>query len=117
MTMTTDRPDHRGFGDDGDDCANVDSSVRRWWQRRAYTREENTDTAMMIGALALICFWAPGLAIVLGLIALGWAWWADHSPELHGAPATRGDAVLAYISGAAGVIAGTGFLALVLPNW
>ncbi len=29
MTMTTDRPDHRGFGDDGDDCANVDSSVRR----------------------------------------------------------------------------------------
>ena len=91
--------------------------VRRWWNRRAFSRTENTDSALMVGALSIVSFWAPGLGVVLGILAIGAALWADRSPMLSGPRAARGDAALAYGAGTLGVILGIGFLAMVLPNW
>ncbi|WP_256978565.1 hypothetical protein [Rhodococcus sp. 14-2470-1a] len=91
--------------------------TRRWWNRRAFSRAENTDSALMIGALSMISFWAPGLGVALGILAVLAALWADRSPMLSGPPAPRADAALAYSAGVLGIILGAGFLAMVLPNW
>ncbi|OZD68883.1 hypothetical protein CH263_08260 [Rhodococcus sp. 06-1059B-a] len=91
--------------------------IRRWWNRRAFSRAENTDFALMIGALSMISFWAPGLGVALGILAVLAALWADRSPMLSGPPAPRSDAALAYGTGVLGIILGAGFLAMVFPNW
>lgn len=109
MTMTADKSHPRGRADD--------ARGRRWWNRRAYTRIENTDSALMLGALSIVCFWAPGVGVMLGILAIVAAVWADRSPFLSGDPAPRGDAFVAYGSGILGLILGIGFLLMVLPNW
>lgn len=109
VTMTTNRPDARGTGGS--------QGPRRWWQRRAYTRTENTDLATMLGALSVVCFWALGVGIVLGLLAITAAVWAVKSEHLTGEHALSGDTWLAIGSGVVGVIVGLGFVAMVLPNW
>lgn len=106
MTMTADRSDAR-----------TDGRARRWWNRRAFSRTENTDSALMIGALSVVCFWAPGIGVLLGILAVVTAAWADRSQRLLGDPAPRDDAALAYGSGIVGVVLGIAFLMLVLPNW
>ncbi|WP_236077741.1 hypothetical protein [Rhodococcus sp. P1Y] len=109
MTTTADRPSAPD--------ARTDGQSRRWWNRRAFSRTENTDAALMVGALSIVCFWAPGIGVVLGILAVIAAAWADRSPLLLGEPAPRDDAALAYGSGILGVILGIAFLAMVLPNW
>lgn len=90
---------------------------RRWWNRRAFSRTENTDSALMVGALSIVSFWAPGFGVVLGILAVVAALWADRSPMLSGPRAPRGDAALAYGAGILGIVLGVGFLSMVLPNW
>ncbi len=109
VTVTTNRPDARVTGGG--------TESRRWWQRRAYTRTENTDLATMLGALSVVCFWAPGVGIVLGLLAIAAAVWAVRSEHLTGEHPLSGDTWLAIGSGVVGVVVGLGFLAMVLPNW
>ncbi|OZF55810.1 hypothetical protein CH293_05635 [Rhodococcus sp. 14-2470-1b] len=106
MTLTADRNDAEGTAGGPED--------RRWWNRRAFDRRENTDSALMIGALSIVCFWTPGFGVALGILALGAALWADRSPILSGPPASRTDAALAYGAGALGIILGIGFLTMVL---
>lgn len=89
----------------------------RWWNRRAFSRTENTESALMVGALSIVSFWAPGLGVALGMLALAAALWADRSSMLSGPRATRGDAALAYGAGTLGIVLGVGFLAIVIPNW
>lgn len=109
MTMTTDRSSA--------DSIDGGPGARRWWNRRAFSRAENTDSALMVGALSIVSFWAPGLAVVAGILAVVAALWADLSPMLSGPRAPRGDAALAYGAGIFGVILGMAFAAMVLPNW
>lgn len=105
MTMAVDKPDAPQ--------ERSNSLVRRWWNRRAYSRAENTDVALMIGALSVLCFWAPSAAVVLGILAIAAARWADSNPTLPGDRAPRNDAALAYGSGVFGIVSGAGFAAIV----
>ncbi|WP_255122676.1 hypothetical protein [Rhodococcus sp. 14-2470-1b] len=112
--MTTNTMTTNTLGGDG---ASGGPGVRRWWNRRAFSRAENTDSALMVGALSIVSFWAPGFGVVLGILAVVAALWADRSPMLSGPRAPRGDVALAYGAGILGVVLGIGFLAIVLPNW
>lgn len=109
MTMTTSRNSSDDIGGG--------AGVRRWWNRRAFSRAENTDSALMIGALSIVSFWAPGLGVALGILAVLAALWADRSPMLAGPRAPRGDAALAYGAGILGIVLGIAFVVMVLPNW
>lgn len=112
--MTTKTMTTNALGGDG---AAGGPGVRRWWNRRAFSRAENTDSALMVGALSIVSFWAPGLGVALGVLAVVVALWADRSPMLSGPRAPRGDAALAYGAGTLGIVLGVGFLAIVFPNW
>ncbi|MGF0311878.1 hypothetical protein [Rhodococcus sp. IEGM1428] len=86
----------------------------KWWNRRIRTRAQVTEIAVMFGALSIVSFWAAGLGIAAGLIAVAAALWADRTPDLEGEPAERWDLALAVGTGVIGVIVGAGFLAMVL---
>lgn len=108
MTVTSDNPQTR----DSDDTI-----LSRLWDRRPRTRAQMTEFAIMIGALSVVTFWAAGIGIGAGLVAVATALWADRSPDLEGEKASREDTALAVGSGALGIIVGVCFLMMVLPNW
>lgn len=86
----------------------------KWWNRHIRTRAQVTEYAVMFGALSIVSFWAAGLGIAAGLIAVASALWADRSPDLAGERAERSDAALAIGTGVIGIVIGVGFLAMVL---
>ena len=86
----------------------------KWWNRRIRTRAQVTEIAVMFGALSIVSFWAAGLGIAAGLIAVAAALWADRTPDLTGERAERTDAALAIGTGILGIVVGVGFLAMVL---
>jgi hypothetical protein len=99
------------------DAHDMDDVPPRWWNRHIRTRTQVTEIAVMFGALSIVSFWAAGLGVVAGLIAIVSALWADRSPDLSGARAERSDTALAIGTGAVGVLIGLGFLLMVLPHW
>ncbi|OZD07945.1 hypothetical protein CH275_05065 [Rhodococcus sp. 06-235-1A] len=86
----------------------------KWWNRRIRTRAQVTEIAVMFGALSVVSFWAAGLGVAAGIIAVASALWADRTPDLTGERAERTDTALAVGTGIVGVIVGVGFLAMVL---
>ncbi|MDV6305575.1 hypothetical protein R3P93_23665 [Rhodococcus cerastii] len=86
----------------------------KWWNRRIRTRAQVTEIAVMFGALSIVSFWAAGLGIAAGLIAVAAALWADRTPDLAGDRAERTEAALAIGTGVLGIVVGVGFLAMVL---
>ena len=84
-----------------------------WWKRRIRTRAQVTEIAVMLGALSIVSFWAAGLGIAAGLIAVVSALWADRSLDLEGERADHWDLALAVGTGIIGIIVGVGFLAMV----
>ncbi|OZD65613.1 hypothetical protein CH272_11060 [Rhodococcus sp. 05-340-1] len=76
-----------------------------------------TEIAVMFGALSIVSFWAAGLGIAAGLIAVASALWADRSPDLAGERAERSDTALAVGTGILGIVVGVGFVVMVLPYW
>lgn len=92
----------------------LDEMPPNWWKRRIRTRVQVTEIAVMLGALSVVSFWAAGLGIAAGLIAVVSALWADRTPDLEGEPAERWDLALAVGSGILGIIVGAGFLAMVM---
>ncbi|CAB4908215.1 unannotated protein [freshwater metagenome] len=92
----------------------LDEMPPKWWKRRIRTRVQVTEIAVMLGALSVVSFWAAGLGIAAGLIAVASALWADRSPDLSGERAERTDTALAVGSGILGIIVGVGFLAMVM---
>lgn len=89
----------------------------KWWNRRIRTRAQVTEIAVMFGALSIVSFWAVGIGVAAGLIAVASALWADRTPDLSGARADRSDTALAIGTGAVGIIVGVCFLLMVLPHW
>lgn len=108
MTVASDNPQTR----DSDN-----TTLSRLWDRRPRTRAQMTDLAIMIGALSIVTFWAAGIGIGAGLVAVATALWAHRSPDLVGERATREDTALAVGTGAIGIVVGVCFLLVVLPNW
>ncbi|MEH6793188.1 MAG: hypothetical protein V7694_03545 [Rhodococcus sp. (in: high G+C Gram-positive bacteria)] len=105
MTVTSPRFDARDSDDD---------MPPKWWNRHIRTRAQVTEYAVMFGALSIVSFWAAGLGIAAGLIAVASALWADRTPDLAGERAERSDAALAIGTGVVGIVVGVGFLAMVL---
>ena len=66
------------------DAHDMDDVPPRWWNRHIRTRTQVTEIAVMFGALSIVSFWAAGLGIAAGLIAIASALWADRSPDLSG---------------------------------
>ena len=108
MTVASDTPPTRDL---------ENSVLARWWDRRPRTRAQLTEFAIMIGALSVVTFWAAGIGIVAGLVAVATALWAYRSPDLEGERAPREDTALAVGSGALGIVVGVSFLFVALPNW
>lgn len=57
----------------------MDDVPPRWWNRHIRTRTQVTEIAVMFGALSIVSFWAAGLGVAAGLIAIVSALWADRS--------------------------------------
>jgi hypothetical protein len=108
VTVTSPHFDSRELDDD---------MPPKWWNRRIRTRAQVTEYAVMFGALSIVSFWAAGLGIAAGMIAVASALWADRSPDLSGPPADRSDRALAIGTGIVGIVVGIGFVAMVLPYW
>ncbi|MBY4127383.1 hypothetical protein HQO83_03160 [Rhodococcus fascians] len=96
------------------DARELEEMPPNWWKRRIRTRVQVTEIAVMLGALSVVSFWAAGLGIAAGMIAVASALWADRSPDLAGERAERSDAALAVGTGILGIIVGVGFLAMVM---
>ncbi|WP_141216455.1 hypothetical protein [Rhodococcus sp. 14-2483-1-1] len=105
MTVTSPNIDAHDMDDD---------MSPKWWNRRIRTRAQVTEIAVMFGALSIVSFWAAGLGIAAGIIAVAAALWADRTPDLTGERAERTDTALAIGTGILGIIVGAGFLAMVL---
>ncbi|MCZ4518020.1 hypothetical protein O4220_05775 [Rhodococcus ruber] len=86
----------------------------KWWTRRIRSRAQVTEIAVMFGAMSIVSFWAAGLGIAAGVIAVATALWADRTPDLTGERAERTDTALAIGTGILGIVVGVGFLAMVL---
>lgn len=69
----------------------------------------------MVGALSIVTFWAFGLGIFLGAAAVAGAMWSSRGSKPSDDPEQTADRLTAIAVGTTGVIAGTGFLILVLP--
>ncbi len=108
MTVTSPHFDTRDSDDD---------MPPKWWNRRIRTRAQVTEIAVMFGALSIVSFWAAGLGIAAGLIAVASALWADRSPDLAGERAERSDTALAVGTGILGIVVGVAFVVMVLPYW
>lgn len=86
------------------------NAVSNTLARRAPSRAELTDIAIMMGALSIVMFWAFGIGIAVGALAVVTALWADRGGAVEGSRANRDDLILAISTGALGVAAGAGFL-------
>ncbi len=78
--------------------------------RRAPSRAKLTDVAIMMGALSIVMFWAFGIGIAVGALAVVTALWADRGRDIEGSRPSRDDLILAVSTGALGIAAGAGFL-------
>lgn len=82
--------------------------------RAPRSRQAGIDWSFMAGAMSIVTFWAFGIGIVLGALAVAGAVWSTRGPEAADAP-ERADVAIAIAIGASGMVAGAGFLLLVLP--
>ncbi|WP_141136471.1 hypothetical protein [Rhodococcoides kyotonense] len=66
--------------------------------------------------MSIVTFWAFGLGIVLGAAAVAGAVWSSRAPTRADDAPERADVAIAIAIGSAGMVAGAGFLLLVLPT-